>query len=216
MVESTCPQNLESIAASISLSYCQIFLPTCNRSLRPLAVFNLAFPQHALALLNLSQQLPHFKELVLGSHSNLDWPSHLASVTDLTLRGDQYQKLCIPFSMARRLKRLSFHGETLTIDSVDVFRPEASLKHYFPALQSLSTICYTLSDLNQLRNLPSTLTELVVRFNFDSSSTTPLNLMIAAVVGRTWSQDSIIHQTISMAAGMTVIYGDGFLQTARL
>lgn len=100
--------------------------------------------------------------------THLEWPSHLSSVTDLSIRLNNDQYLDIT-TLAPRLKRLGYSGKGLQIESLgDVFARNVPLKQYFPVLESLVTTLYTLSDMNQFRNLPPTLTELAVSFDLET------------------------------------------------
>lgn len=98
-------------------------------------------------------------------------PSHLTSLTELTVWASPLsQSLDIPVSIAQNLKRLGYLGLDFSVDSVYVFNPKVSFKQYFPVLESLVTLRYRLSDRNQFRSLPPTLTELAVTFDDDLPS----------------------------------------------
>lgn len=93
------------------------------------------------------------------------WPTHLASITDLSISVNSDQKLDISV-LGPTLRRLAFAGGRLFSKSEDdVLASSVNLKRYFPALTSLNSRHYELSDWIQLQDLPPTLTALHARID---------------------------------------------------
>lgn len=156
-----------SYGSPISLLY----FPTSLRSLRIQSEYQVQF--HVMADLSTLKHLPigletlhlHIFSSGPGGDGHLhQWPPQHASITDLSIRAQKQQDFDIS-PIAAQLKHLRIYGRAVRLGAlIECPLATGTVKTFFPVLQSLTTDMYTLSDWNQLRNLPPSLTVLRVAF----------------------------------------------------